>query len=298
MIFFKNVNSSWLIYLSVLFGVIVPLEGNPIKTGIKIILILIMSISLSNFKITSVGKNELLKGVRLSAIHYILLSTLLIIASFLIKNIGYRQGMVLLGAIPPAIGIIAVAKNIDEKIDHIFIGLLISYLFSFLYLPIILNNFFNLNIGIVEIGKTFIVFIVIPFGISRLLHYKQIMNKWNVKVIINCLYAILFYFIISLKSDTFKHDFFGVWPIFIIMFSFSMVLGTIVFILIPKRYEKSRLDYVLFSTYKNTGLASAIAVSYLHSDALVPISIRAIFSPIMTIVMFALINRQREKYRR
>ncbi|MBU0979392.1 MAG: hypothetical protein KJ709_01180 [Nanoarchaeota archaeon] len=284
--------SSYLIYLATALAFIFPEVASSLEKALGFLLILMMSHSLTKLKVRGIGLGEVAEGLRLTLFHFLGLSTLLLVAMLLVGP-GFRQGFMVLAVVPPAISIVVLSRLSNGRVQDSFMGLLMSYLFAFIYAPAVLHIFQGESISPFIILKPLVLYTFVPFVISRALARASFLNEKRNHLIVNSLFALLFFIIIGSRSEYILNNLRDLWVIVVIMAMLSFGLGTVIFLLRPKS-----LEYVFFGTYKNTSMAMVIAMTYFGPLAIVPISIRALLSPLFTIYILFLNGLTRKSRRK
>ncbi|MBR9676449.1 hypothetical protein GOV05_05565 [Candidatus Woesearchaeota archaeon] len=272
-------------FLSVFLGFILPHGASILKPLVVPLVALMMTISVKDIAFHHIKKSQIKNITRLTIINYFLLTGLFILLTLLfVKNPEYQKAMIVLAMMPPAVGIISLTYILNGDTEISFITEFVCYALSILIIPILTLIFFKSTVQPLSILKIMVYVIIIPFILSRLIHYyehkKKQLSKDVVKAVVNVSYAVSFYIVIGLNRDVVLSSFSKIIPIILILFFLKFVVGTLVYHALRNKMEK-RLDvvYVLFSTFKNGGASVAITILLFGVGATLPLAINSIMVP-------------------
>ncbi|HPD57429.1 MAG TPA: hypothetical protein P5294_01065 [Smithellaceae bacterium] len=215
--------------------------------------------------------NPALKG---NLMNYILLGNVIIFAGifFFIQEIAFWFGLVLVAAVPPAVGILALGKNLKADSTIVFAGFAGAHLGALLVIPLIGLGFLKyteLNYWLILV--IVIALIVLPLVVSRVI----VEREWDKKiethagVIIDACFFIVFYtitakirpFVIDWTLDMTKITFIAALSVFLIFFIFCKIAR------LTNAAESKTSAWLLLATMKNYGLAGGLALLVFSPEA-------------------------------
>jgi len=278
-------NTNIVFGVSIILGFVLPGWADSMKNLLVPTLMMMMTFSLLEFKFSEVELNDIKTVLPLFAMNYLLLTGIHIILAFtFIDNELYRNAILILGLMPPAVGIISMIYILNGDIHIGFMAEITGYAASLLIIPVMSVVFFGESVTMSKIFRIIILVIIVPFILSRILTYLD--NKYNFlkkdvsEVVVNLGYAILFYITIGINIDVFLNKLFSLTNIILIVLFLRFGLGAIFYFVFKNKIEKRKhVLYILFGTFKN-GSAGLAFTLLLFNDvqAAVPYAILSIIS--------------------
>jgi len=275
-------NTNLIFGIAIALGFLVPVYADNLKFLLIPALITMMSFSLINFKFSELDFSNLKQALILTTLNTFLLGGLyIILACLFVENTIYRNAVIVLGLMPPAVGIISLIFILKADVNTGFIAELIGYIASILIIPGATLLFFGEAVTIAKIFKILLLVIVVPFFISRIIIYvnnkKRCLPKDTTEIIVNLCYGLLFYITIGVNIDVFLNNFMELFNIILILLFLRFGLGLIIYgALKNKKNASLNTLYVLFGTFKNGSAGMAITVLLFGIRATVPYAIFSI----------------------
>lgn len=205
----------------------------------------------------------------------------LIPACFLIKDAVFLQGFVVMALVPSAVSLIAFSRILGGNLELALSGTASVYLSSIILMPLAGEAVFGAEIDPLSMVYSLVILVIIPFAISRVLVLAKADERMGEgkKYLINALFFLLIVNIVGANRSAFLIDSYSIILISIICITRTMVAGTILYFFFRKRRmeEEDARTYVLFGTFKNGGLAVALAVSLFSPAAAIPATISIVF---------------------
>lgn len=253
-------------------------------------LLVIMSLSTREVKFTELKDiRGHLKDFSVSFLaNYLFLTLVLIISAYLIfDDIKIIQGLVVFALVPSAIAVIPFTKMLKGDLELSLISSSLLYLSSLALVPFFLSLLYGSTIGVLQILRYLFLMIVIPIIVSRILLKVGYTEREYDKIFVNVSFFLLIFGFMGANQSYFFSETAILLPIMFIGFIRSIGTATITnvigkYIKIPNQKLKS---YVLFSGYKNGGLAAMLAVALFGSRASFPIVVLFPFDMILIIYL-------------
>ncbi len=220
--------------------------------------------------------------------NYIFLSTVLITTSyFILDDPKIIQGLVVFALVPSAIAVIPFTKMLKGDLELSLISSSLLYLSSLAIVPLFLSFIYGSSIGLLKILRYLFLMIVIPIIISRILLKIGYTEKSHDNMIVNISFFLLIFGFMGANQSYFFSETSILLPILLIGFIRSVGTASITgfigrYLEIPDQKLKS---YVLFSGYKNGGLAAMLAVALFGSRASFPVVVLFPFDMILIIYL-------------
>lgn len=260
-------STSLIFLLSILLGMITPGPAQRTESLITPALLVMMSFSLTEIDLRI--KGDLRQSFVGFVLNYILLSGLILLLSFTLENDALRYGFVVMAAVPPAVAVLPMTRLLGGDVRLSLYGEAISYLASLVLMPGLIFLFTS-KTG-VSLGYVFqiaLLMILLPALASRLLRRL----KLNSVLPINLGFFIVTYTVVGLNSGAILG---GVEDVALIALIRTFVIGAGVYIAssIAGVAQPQRISYTLFGSYKNLGLAAAVAIVLFGPEAGVPAAV-------------------------
>lgn len=280
---------SWVIFLSaMILGVFLPNFAQYLEPYLTIILITMMTVALKDINIRDIFHKNIKKPLLLFATSYFILTPIIILLSFLIKDIDFRTGFIVMASVPCAIAVIPFSKLLNGDIKSSTSGLLITYFASLFMTPLIIWIFFKQAIETSELLKTIFLLVILPLILSRFIKkLNHRIEKYD-KSIINFLLFIGIYGFIGLNSHNIT-NLYALRFVLIALFLRTFLLTIIVYF-ISRKWGSFGISLTIFSGYKNLGYAALLALTLFGVKASLPATIAIIFE-VGTFIFLELINR-------
>lgn len=284
-------NSKFVFPLAVVFGFLFSGVAKEIDFILLPVLMAMMTLSIKDVALHHIGRHDRKRILWLVLLNYVLLTGLTVFgAILLIDNPIYQKGYLVLAIMPPAVGILSLSYLLKGKMDLGFVAEFVSYGLSIVLVPILAFILFGDAVSPVNIIRTIIMIIVVPFLISRIIHYLELHFKPIPKIInksmINLFYSTSFFIIIGLNVDKIFSDYQMVMSVVLLSVVLKFVLSVLIYNF-ARGFERRSVDvlYVLFGTMKNGGAGTAIAIMLFGLESTVPLAVHAMFVPFFIIFL-------------
>jgi len=245
--------------------------------------------SLASFTLVGIVGNFLLHGV-----------VLIGLSALIIRDQFFWNGFILVAAVPPAVAVIPFALFLRGNMDLALLGTIGAYLGALIITPLIALVF--LGAGFISPAKLLLILgelIVGPLVVSRILvstglskkidPYKGPITNWS--------FFLVIYIITGLNRDIFIQQPLSIVPVVVVAILTTFVLGWV----IEKigdffHYEKAKLtSFVLLATFKNYGLAGALALVFFNPQTAVPATVTSAVGILYFIWLEMRANRKSSK---
>ncbi len=275
-------NSKVVFFVFMALGFILPGPADPLKVLLVPLLIVMMTLSVKDIHLAHLKKDDFGRAAKLVLVNFFVLSPVYIILSFLfIKNPDYKNGFILLAAVPPAAGIIPLGYIYHGDVRDSLIGEAVCYLFALVFSPVLVYIFMGQKVDILFFVKILLLIIFLPVVIAHFMHnldWKMFRKK---NIMINLIYGLSIYIFVGLNRETFLSDPLGLIPVAIVVLLATFGLGALIYmILVKKKVKKSHdIMYVLFGTFKNGNSAATLGILFIGPAAAIPVAIRGLLTP-------------------
>jgi BASS family bile acid:Na+ symporter len=274
-------NSNFIFLIAFLLGLFLGGFASMLKGYILPALVLIMSLSTTQITLTELthAKDYLWDILFVFVINYLFLSGLILLANYLlIKDHDLYVGFVVMAAIPSAVAVLPFTYLLKGEMMVSLMGSASLYLLALAVAPLISLQLLDVErIEPVRLVTVLIQMILVPFLISRLLiKWKGFRHvKENTNLLVNLAFFLIIYTVIGMNRSVFLRHFDILIIVSSIAFLRTFVSGHIVdvFSRLVGTGRERRMSYVLFGSFKNLGLAAAIAIVLFNERAAIPAAV-------------------------
>lgn len=279
---FKNRN--FILFLAIVFGLAIG-QGSafikPMLLPLMAVAMTLSTINITNHDLASIIRTPRTLIVSLLLNYVILSGIMLLMARWILNDGELWVGFVTIAAMPPATSIVPFTYMLGGDTVFSLMGVAGLYLVAIVLTPSMMILFLGVDvINPVRLLLTLVYLIIIPVAVSRLLLYKglrEAIAKWQDKAVTWC-YFITAYIIIGLNRQFFFEQPDVLLKVFVIAITVTFVIGQVIYSTTRKSHtDQSRsISFAVMGTRKNTGLASAIAITFLGQRASFPNAIYTI----------------------
>ncbi len=274
-------SSNFIFLIAFLLGLFLGGFASMLKGFILPALVLIMSLSTTQITLTELthAKDYIWDILFVFVINYLFLSGLILLANYLlIKDHDLYVGFVVMAAIPSAVAVLPFTYLLRGEIMVSLMGSISLYLLALVVAPLISLQLLDVaRIDPVKLVAALIQMILVPFLISRLLiKWKGFRHvKENTNLLVNLAFFLIIYAVIGMNRSVFLRHFDILIIVSSIAFLRTFVSGHIVdvFSRLVGTGRERRMSYVLFGSFKNLGLAAAIAIVLFNERAAIPAAV-------------------------
>ena len=283
-------NSTLVLILSVLFGLMLPGPAEATEALVTPALMIMMAFSLTEVDlgrdIRSSGSMK--RGVIGILLNYGLLSGLILLLSHGLPDESLRQGFISMAAVPPAVAVLPMTRILKGDMSLSLSGEILSYLASLLLMPLIIY-LFSRQTGIsplylLQISMVLILIPALASGLVRLIPINPVLP-------INLGFFLVTYTVIGLNQGALWTNGGSVaW----ISIARTFGLGLAVFILARSAglNREHSISYTLLGSFKNLGLAAAVSLLLFGPAAGLP----AAFCVLAETAFFIFLSFARSRY--
>jgi BASS family bile acid:Na+ symporter len=237
-------------------------------------LMVMMSLSLTSLQLRGLKVKDHAVSIRRAfVLSFFLSSGTTILMAFLFQG-ELRLGWIIEAAVPSAVSVVPFTYLMKGDLEPTLVSTAALYLIALAFTPLLTLLFLGQPIDegilLVYVG----LLILLPMGISRLLRRVEISQE-NKGAAIN----VAFFVLIVAVAGPNRHVFFNDWTLLAGLIAVAIirifVIGLLCnWYLTRKRIPREqRVPEVLFSTYKNTGMAAALALALIGPAAAVPATV-------------------------
>lgn len=281
------VESKYLFFVAILLGLLLPNLAKKLEFVVIPLLILMMIVSIKDIAFRHVSLKDAEEITGFVLLNYILLGSLYIGLSFLLDS-PYREAMMILGIMPPAVGIISLSKLLHGNIKISFLTEFVSYAIAIFFIPLASSFLFGEGFKVLKVLEVVGIIIIVPYILSRLLHNYELKHPKKhdySKIIINICYSLTFFMIIGINREHI-FNFAEFYKIYIILILLKFVFATLLYFVFKSKLKREdNVLLVLFSTFKNGGMAIAFTILLFGTEATIPFAINGITTPLFILYL-------------
>ncbi|MFT4311157.1 MAG: hypothetical protein ACMXX7_00870 [Candidatus Woesearchaeota archaeon] len=285
--------SKYLFFLAIILGLLLPEIALRMQFIVVPLLIIMMTVSIKDiaFRHITLKDTEEITGFVL--LNYILLGGLYISLAFFLES-PYKEAMIILGLMPPSVGVISLSKILHGNLKISFLTEFVSYAVAILLIPIASTFLFGEGFDFLKVLEVVVLIIIIPYILSRFIHNYETKHPKKhdyTKIIINICFSLTFFMIIGINRE-FIFDFTAFYKIYLILILLKFGFGTLMYYIFRHKLKKEdTVLLVLFSTFKNGGMAIAFTILLFGSSATIPFAINGITTSIYIVYLEWLLKK-------
>ncbi|MDD1773023.1 MAG: hypothetical protein LUQ14_00170 [Methanomassiliicoccales archaeon] len=185
-----------------------------------------------------------------------------------------RIGWILLAAVPSAVAVIPFTYMLKGDLQFSLVSSTMLYILALALTPLITVVFIGTAVSPITLLWYVAILIFLPMILSRGL--KRMPLSGNTRsILINIAFFVLTFAVTGANRDAFLGDTLLVTSLLLVALIRTFAVGGAVEVL-ARRFKvdrEARIPMVLFATYKNTGMAAALAVALIGSEAAIPATI-------------------------
>lgn len=247
---------------------------NSLITMLSLVVVMSLSTREVKFKKLRSLKSHMRDFLVVFLLNYGLLSFTFISLGYLLFNdLVMIQGMVVFAVVPSAVAVIPFTKMLDGDTELSLISSSLLYLSSLIIAPTVLFLLFSKEVNIISILMRLFQLIILPLIISRILLWVGYEERKEDDVVVNFAFLLIIFGAMGANRQLFLSRIDVLSSALLIGFVRSIVLATLVLYVcrsINVKSDKLR-SFVLFSSYKNGGLAIIFAATLFGVQASFPI---------------------------
>ena len=264
-------NSSFILVLSILFGIIRPEAAHYSEVLITPVLMVMMTFSLTDMNLgdMAAGKGSLQNSILGLALNYGLLSGLILLLSYNLQDQALRQGFIVMAAVPPAIAVLPMTRILHGDMRLSLFSEALSYLASLVLMPAIIYAFTRqTGVSLVYLVQMSLLLILLPALASRVVRRIPL----DPVLPINMGFFWVTYTLIGLNQGALWGDIGSVsW----IALARTLGIGLAIYTAarLTGQDRPHAISYTLLGSYKNLGLAAVISLTLFGPEAGIPAAI-------------------------
>ncbi len=209
------------------------------------------------------------------ALSFGLLPGLLLLAALLTSPLLW-EGWAILIAVPPAISIIAFTAILRGDVRASVASNALIYVVSLGVTPLLALLLLGVSVSPVQLGVTVLVLILLPLALSRLVR-RAAPQPGSVRLLRNLSFAPLTFLIGAANRQVLLESPGLALEALLASILVVVVAAGIVWVAFRKLSDELRITLVLFSSYKNAGLAATIALALLTPTAVLAPTMMILF---------------------
>ena len=277
-------NRNFVFVLAIILGLVVGQGANFIKP--LLLPLIAVAMTLTTISITNHDLKFMIRSPRTLLIslllNYVIMSgVILLMAQWVRNDSELWAGLVTIAAMPIATNAVPFTYMLGGDTAFALMSVAGLHLVAIALAPAMMILFLGVDlVNPVKLLLTLLYLIVIPVAVSRLLLFKglgQVMTKWQDTVVTWCYFTTI-YIIIGSNSELFFEQPDILLKVILIAVTVTFIMGQVVYFITRKSHsdQSKSITFAIIGTRKNTGLASAIALSFLGQRASFPTAVFAI----------------------
>ena len=283
-------DTKYVIIFALVISLLLPQLAVYLENFLIPVLIVLITISLKDLKFDNLNKKDYEEIFSLFLLNYGVITGFYFLMTYLFVPSAYQNALYVYAIMPVAVGSIAFTKLYKGNLQISFITVLVSYIAALFLIPFLGILIFGEQIGVSRIVTILLAIIIVPFLISRLLHYLEF--KFDKKpdtlyrIIFNICLALMFYIIIGVNRDVLFFDLGVVAYLFSILIIMKVGVILLVYFLFKNFVTRRNLVVILlFSSLKNVSGAVAITILLFGVEATLPFAVHALTFPPYILVL-------------
>lgn len=260
-------NTAFILTLAVALGFLLPEPAARLELLVMPALFIMMAFSMAGIDLAVPPIRGAITGFLIS---YLFLSGLiLILAASVIEEEALWLGFVVMAAVPPAVAVVPLTRLLAGDVRLALYSEALSYIASIVLMPSIIYIFAGMAAsGVAETAKVVLLLILLPLIASRRIGRLKIDPAHP----INFGLFVVTYIVVGLNSGAMAKEAAGVLFIAIVR---TFASGAIVYAASAMAGvgRPQRIAFTLFGSFKNLGLAAAVALLLFGHTAAVPAAV-------------------------
>ena len=283
-------NSQAMLVLAILSGFVFSDIGSIVGSYMVFVIAVLMTVSMRKVSITGLTSYEWRDVVGLLAVNYVVLSSAYFLVAWLFFDGVHQSSIILLGLMPPAVGIISLTYLLDGALETSFVAEVIGYALSLVLIPVGMHVSLGDTVSLWSIGEVLVYMIIVPFILSRGVRWTEgntsFLTEERFKIVFNVSYASAFFGSIALNRDRIlANPEVALWMAGVLL-SVRLLMSAATHTWLKDRLRHPLdVDFVLFSSLKNGGAALGFAVMLFGAQATLPLAVNAAAAAIHIVLL-------------
>jgi BASS family bile acid:Na+ symporter len=264
------------------------LGGFPVFNSemITLSLVVLMSLSLCGMSFRGLEVKGHLSTTMLALLLTFGLGTgFTVLVAFLFED-PLRSGWIFEAVVPSAVSVIPFSFILRGNVENSLVSSAVIYIVSIGITPLLLLALLGMEMNPASLVTSVVIMIFLPIIISR--GVKKVNISSDVRVAtINISLMLVAFSVVGANRDFFFNDPVLVGILLLVSAARIFIPGTLIYLYARySQVNKSQgVNMVLFSTYKNTGMAAAMAASILGTEAALPAAISTPIEILWLVIM-------------
>ncbi|MFP4546011.1 MAG: bile acid:sodium symporter family protein [Methanomassiliicoccales archaeon] len=238
---------------------------------INLALIVMMSVSLCNLNLRNLELRDHTRSTAMAlGLSFALSSVITIGIAFLFED-PIRSGWIVQASVPSAVSVITFSFLLGGDVENSLISSATIYIASLLATPVILLAFIGKAVSPITLLSSVGLLIFLPLILSRGVR-KASPSPTSQTIMVNLTFFFVIFAVIGSNRHAFFDDLMLIGALLLVS-AFRIFFPGLLVEAIGKRWRidaPRRVNMVLFTTYKNTGMAAALAISLVGAEAALP----------------------------
>ena len=270
-----------LVVLAIIAGFALPFPAQHFFGLILPLIAILVFLSARKLNLAAPTKHEFAVTIELFGVSYFVLSAIYVLLGLAIAEPEIQIGIWLIALMPPAMNVIPLSKLLKGDVKESMLAGILSIIVAMLVIPIGSYFFFGTNVVMTSLAKVLILGVIIPAGIGIVCRNVKVLDK-PTEWLIPIANAVIFYILIGSNSQLLIDNFNNSYFLAIVGVLLLVKLGFVSWVnmqFAQLQSKKENIDVILFASFKNIGLAAAIAVSAFPDfmpGVLIPIAIESV----------------------
>ncbi|MBD3262415.1 MAG: hypothetical protein GF334_12255 [Candidatus Altiarchaeales archaeon] len=259
---------------AIILGLTSPEFALSLKSLITPALVVAMSLSLRNLRLRELSVDA--PTIAALFLNYGIQTLVILgLSMALIDDRLLVLGFIVLAATPPAVSLIPFTYILSGDLKLTTQAEVASYLLSLLYAPALIFLLAGEGVDLGYLISTIGWLILIPLVVSQILS-KIKSSLWRFdKAAVNLLIGLVIYAVLGLNQKIILTETGLFWTVNFVLFVKTFILGLVALYGLGK--TDKAITYSLFASYKNSGVAAAIALALFPAKASLPIALNIVF---------------------
>ena len=237
-------------------------------------LVLVMSLSLGGLSLRGLDPRNNLRATAVALLLSFGLSSAVTLLMGFFFDGQIRLGWIVLAAVPSAIAVIPFTYMLKGDLQFSLVSSTMLYVLALVITPLMTLIFVGAAISPMTVLWYVAILIFLPMVLSRGLKRMPLSGRSRM-IAVNLSFFVLTFAVTGTNRDAFLGNVTLVAALLLVATMRTFAVGGVVE-WIARRFNVSReqrIPMVLFATYKNTGMAAALAVALIGSEAAIPATV-------------------------
>jgi len=253
---------------------------------ITLSLVVLMSLSLCGMSFKGLQVKQHLSTTLIALLLTFGLGTgFTVLVAFLFED-PIRSGWIFEAVVPSAVCVIPFTFILKGNVENSLVSSAVIYIVSIGITPLLLVALLGMEVNPISLVTSVLIMIFLPMIISRGMKRVEISGDTR-GAIINISLMLVAFAVVGANRDFFFHDPALVGLLLLVSAARIFIPGTLVYLFAKNsRFGREQgVNMVLFTTYKNTGMAAAMAAALIGTEAALPAAISTPLEIVWLVIM-------------